>query len=165
MNPGCPWASRAWLAGCALAVLGVPWLWCFQEGLSVSEKVELMRQRQMRNFMVALMVSQGAARATCPPGTRRPGPDSHGLLVLGQGSTSRLGPPTAFPLASPSPSPCLPCLAQGVPMILMGDEYGHTKEGNNNTYCHDTEVHKDFTTCSNPAPPPVPWPGVTLLPC
>lgn len=30
-------------------------------------------------------------------------------------------------------------LAQGVPMILMGDEYGHTKEGNNNTYCHDSK--------------------------
>ncbi|MBM3198014.1 MAG: glycogen-debranching protein [Chlamydiae bacterium] len=25
----------------------------------------------------------------------------------------------------------------GVPMILMGDEYNHTKNGNNNTYCHD----------------------------
>jgi isoamylase len=25
----------------------------------------------------------------------------------------------------------------GTPMILMGDEYGHTKNGNNNTYCHD----------------------------
>lgn len=23
-------------------------------------------------------------------------------------------------------------------MITMGDEYGHTKEGNNNTYCHDS---------------------------
>lgn len=29
---------------------------------------------------------------------------------------------------------------QGVPMILMGDEYGHTKGGNNNTYCHDNYV-------------------------
>ena len=28
-------------------------------------------------------------------------------------------------------------LAQGVPMLHMGDEYGHTKGGNNNTYCHD----------------------------
>ena len=28
---------------------------------------------------------------------------------------------------------------QGIPMILMGDEYGHTKDGNNNTYCHDTK--------------------------
>ncbi len=32
-------------------------------------------------------------------------------------------------------------LAHGVPMITMGDEYGHTKNGNNNTYCHDTELN------------------------
>jgi hypothetical protein len=25
-------------------------------------------------------------------------------------------------------------------MITMGDEYGHTKGGNNNTYCHDNPV-------------------------
>ena len=31
-------------------------------------------------------------------------------------------------------------LMQGVPMIYMGDEYGHTKGGNNNTYCHDNYV-------------------------
>jgi isoamylase len=30
-------------------------------------------------------------------------------------------------------------LALGVPMLHMGDEYGHTKRGNNNTYCHDTQ--------------------------
>lgn len=30
-------------------------------------------------------------------------------------------------------------LAHGVPMLHMGDEYGHTKHGNNNTYCHDSE--------------------------
>ena len=29
----------------------------------------------------------------------------------------------------------------GIPMFLMGDEYGHTKEGNNNTYCHDTPIN------------------------
>lgn len=29
-------------------------------------------------------------------------------------------------------------LSHGVPMLLMGDEYGHSKGGNNNTYCHDT---------------------------
>ena len=28
-------------------------------------------------------------------------------------------------------------VAHGVPMIHMGDEYGHSKHGNNNTYCHD----------------------------
>lgn len=30
-------------------------------------------------------------------------------------------------------------LSQGIPMILMGDEYGHTKRGNNNTWCIDDE--------------------------
>ncbi|MCI0382053.1 MAG: glycogen debranching protein GlgX [Chlamydiae bacterium] len=30
-------------------------------------------------------------------------------------------------------------ISLGTPMILMGDEYGHTKNGNNNTYCHDNE--------------------------
>ncbi|KAH9805605.1 isoamylase 1 [Citrus sinensis] len=34
-----------------------------------------------------------------------------------------------------------PNLYQGVPMISMGDEYGHTKGGNNNTYCHDNDVN------------------------
>ncbi|MEI6531788.1 MAG: glycogen-debranching protein, partial [Chlamydiota bacterium] len=29
--------------------------------------------------------------------------------------------------------------SQGVPMLLMGDEYGHTKQGNNNTWCIDDE--------------------------
>ncbi|THG10182.1 hypothetical protein TEA_013875 [Camellia sinensis var. sinensis] len=29
----------------------------------------------------------------------------------------------------------------GVPMIYMGDEYGHTKGGNNNTYCHDNYIN------------------------
>ncbi len=32
---------------------------------------------------------------------------------------------------------CALLLSQGVPMILMGDEYGHTKNGNNNTWCID----------------------------
>lgn len=30
-------------------------------------------------------------------------------------------------------------LSQGVPMILMGDEYGHTRMGNNNAWCQDNE--------------------------
>ncbi|KAK9697543.1 hypothetical protein RND81_08G044200 [Saponaria officinalis] len=30
---------------------------------------------------------------------------------------------------------------QGVPMIYMGDEYGHTKGGNNNSYCHDNYIN------------------------
>jgi glycogen operon protein len=32
-------------------------------------------------------------------------------------------------------------VSQGVPMILMGDEMGRTKGGNNNTYCHDNHLN------------------------
>lgn len=32
-------------------------------------------------------------------------------------------------------------VSQGVPMILMGDEMGRTKYGNNNTYCHDNDLN------------------------
>ena len=32
-------------------------------------------------------------------------------------------------------------LALGVPMLLMGDEAGRTKNGNNNTYCHNNELN------------------------
>lgn len=31
-------------------------------------------------------------------------------------------------------------VSRGVPMILMGDEMGRTQYGNNNTYCHDSEL-------------------------
>jgi glycogen operon protein len=31
-------------------------------------------------------------------------------------------------------------LAQGVPMLLAGDEIGHTQRGNNNAYCQDNEI-------------------------
>jgi isoamylase len=31
-------------------------------------------------------------------------------------------------------------LSQGVPMLLAGDESGHTQHGNNNAYCQDNEV-------------------------
>ena len=30
--------------------------------------------------------------------------------------------------------------SQGVPMLLMGDEVGRTQYGNNNSYCHDSEL-------------------------
>ena len=32
-------------------------------------------------------------------------------------------------------------VSQGTPMIYQGDEYGHTKGGNNNTYCHDNALN------------------------
>ena len=31
-------------------------------------------------------------------------------------------------------------LSQGVPMLLHGDELGRTQQGNNNTYCQDSEL-------------------------
>lgn len=31
-------------------------------------------------------------------------------------------------------------LSQGTPMLLFGDERGHTKGGNNNSYCQDNEI-------------------------
>jgi len=58
---------------------------CGQEGPSCNPKITKLRQRQMRNFVAALMVSIGT------------------------------------------------------PMVLMGDEYGHTRQGNNNTWCHDDQ--------------------------
>ncbi|KAL7168596.1 hypothetical protein ACSBR2_038934 [Camellia fascicularis] len=60
---------------------------CGQEGEFASIPVKKLRKRQMRNFFLCLMVSQG------------------------------------------------------IPMIYMGDEYGHTKGGNNNTYCHDNYIN------------------------
>lgn len=31
-------------------------------------------------------------------------------------------------------------LSQGVPMLLAGDEWGRTQQGNNNAYCHDNKI-------------------------
>ena len=31
-------------------------------------------------------------------------------------------------------------LSQGTPMLLSGDEFGHTQQGNNNAYCQDNEI-------------------------
>eukprot|EP00249_Psilotum_nudum_P010772 c22755_g1_i1 orf=134-2626(+) len=60
---------------------------CGEEGAVVRLPVQWLRQRQLRNFIAALVVSQG------------------------------------------------------VPMITMGDEYAHTKGGNNNSYCHDNYIN------------------------
>jgi isoamylase len=60
---------------------------CGVEGVTTNTKILNLRERQMRNFHLALMLSQG------------------------------------------------------VPMVLMGDEYGHTKNGNNNTWCQDNALN------------------------
>ena len=31
-------------------------------------------------------------------------------------------------------------VSQGIPMLLMGDEFGRSQNGNNNTYCHDNQL-------------------------
>lgn len=60
---------------------------CGTEGATEDPAIIFLRERQMRNFHLALMVSQG------------------------------------------------------IPMVLMGDEYGHTKRGNNNTWCQDNPLN------------------------
>jgi glycogen operon protein len=59
---------------------------CGHEGPSDDPGVEATRQRQVRNFLTLLMLSQG------------------------------------------------------VPLLLMGDEFGRTQQGNNNAYCQDNAV-------------------------
>lgn len=40
-------------------------------------------------------------------------------------------------------------MSLGTPMILMGDEYGHTRKGNNNAWCHDNDLnHFDWSNLS-----------------
>ncbi len=60
---------------------------CGAEGETHDHKIMQLRERQMRNFHLALMFSLGT------------------------------------------------------PMLLMGDEYGHTRKGNNNTWCQDNELN------------------------
>lgn len=60
---------------------------CGAEGLVKDPKILQLREQQMRNFHLALMLSRG------------------------------------------------------IPMLHMGDEYGHTKSGNNNSWCQDNEVN------------------------
>lgn len=60
---------------------------CGMEGHSSNKKIVYLRERQIRNFHLALMVSQG------------------------------------------------------IPMVLMGDEYAHTRNGNNNTWCQDNALN------------------------
>ncbi|MGJ7557663.1 glycogen debranching protein GlgX [Variovorax sp. RB3P1] len=43
-------------------------------------------------------------------------------------------------------------LSQGTPMLLAGDEFGRTQQGNNNAYCQDSEISwVDWTTAEDEA--------------
>ncbi len=59
---------------------------CGVEGPTEDKKIIFLREKQMRNFFLALLISDG------------------------------------------------------IPMLRMGDEYGHTQEGNNNTWCQDNAL-------------------------
>jgi isoamylase len=41
-------------------------------------------------------------------------------------------------------------LAQGTPMLLAGDEFGRSQQGNNNAYCQDNEIN--WLNWENPSP-------------
>ncbi len=60
---------------------------CGIEGHSSNKKIVFLRERQIRNLMLALIISQG------------------------------------------------------IPMICMGDDYAHSRHGNNNTWCQDNELN------------------------
>ena len=60
---------------------------CGAEGPTADPQIAALRERQMRNFFLALFLSQG------------------------------------------------------IPMLLMGDEYGHSRKGNNNPYVQDNEIN------------------------
>ena len=45
----------------------------------------------------------------------------------------------AAPAAAQNQLACL-LLAQGVPLLLAGDEVGNSQNGNNNAYCQDNEI-------------------------
>ncbi len=60
---------------------------CGIEGPTKDPHITALRERQMRNFLLALFISQG------------------------------------------------------IPMLFMGDEYGHTRKGNNNPYVQDNEIN------------------------
>jgi len=47
----------------------------------------------------------------------------------------------------------LPRALQGVPMMLMGDEYAHTRYGNNNSYGHDNFLNHFLWNQAWPALP------------
>ena len=61
---------------------------CGREGETDDAAVNALRERQQKNFLALLLVSQGA------------------------------------------------------PMLRMGDEYGHSNEGNNNSFCHDNALNE-----------------------
>ncbi len=96
---------------------------CGAEGATGDEGVNALRARQMRNFHLA----------------RPRSPALHSRAHRNADMASICATQQAL------------MLSQGTPMMLMGDEYGHTKGGNNNTYGLDgarLRTHLGLVCCA-----------------
>jgi hypothetical protein len=111
------------------------------EGATEDGAVAALRGRQMRNFMVALLVSQGTPMVLAGALRRR----TVALLTLRAiQCIVRVSHPCCHGPAEASnsdevreaPSACRP----DVPFACAGDEYAATRGGNNNWYGHDNEM-------------------------
>ena len=75
---------------------------------------------------------------------RRAGSGRHGLQLQLELRCGRADPQKGDPAAcgcGSGKTRWLCCFsAQGAPMLLAGDEFGNTQDGNNNPYCHDSEL-------------------------
>ncbi len=109
------------------------------------ERTAHLRERQLRHLSRRLHADRPRPlRATPQRGQRRgqPGRGAGELQPqLGGRGAHRVGAHPAH-CASGSRGTCWPRLffSQGVRMLLGGDEFGRTQEGNNNAYCQDNPV-------------------------
>lgn len=119
---------------------------CGVEGRTDNAAVNALRQRQMRNMHLALMVSQGTPMLLIGEWG---GQASGRLLAVVCLAAAR--PCAACAILTICPLPCAahsllpsnpPCHPPPALLFfascLAGDEYGQTRDGNNNYYGHDT---------------------------
>ena len=103
------------------------------------------QQRQLRDLPRRFHAQRpGLVQRQAQRGQRRGQPRRHQRqleLELRRGRatpTTRPSRPCGAGRSATSPPSC--SLAQGVPMILAGDEIRQTQRGNNNAYCQDNEI-------------------------
>ena len=124
---------------------------CGVEGVTDDAAVNALRWKQMKNFHLALMVAQGTPMVLAGPITLLEGFVIFNICVM------RVCPHAAWngmctcawmhqPIAACSCSMqqfCCPRLAISVALqwqVGVGDEYGHSRGGNNNWYGHDNAM-------------------------